>query len=300
MENKKYSFCDSSIIQRQRLDWNGVQRGASPLTNPLRSPLCGLKCYLSHDYLAVALISIKNFDSGDKNMIQKRNSLISFILLSVIIILNCSKNSPNETNLTKEKYIGITTNNNSAVRINPFIFSAKINQLKKGASVQIKKKTQEKQKIGKYYDYWYKIKLKKGITGWIFGSNLKILTEKDSIDNYISDFVEEELNFLRKNISGKWWSVNKYNNFTNHGIEFYGDGKYKSYLRGSKDKAIESDFTVDFNKNEIIFLKGTSFGKNLKFTVRGNTYILKNTLKKSDMRFKKILKDDKYKNNSDN
>ena len=106
--------------------------------------------------------------------------------------------------------------------------------------------------------------------------------------------MEEDLDYLQKNISGKWWSINKYENFTNHCIEFFGNGKYKSYNRGKKDEAIESDFTVDFNKNEIIFLKGTSFGKNLKFIVRGNTYILKNSLKKGEIRFKKILKDDKY------
>jgi len=227
-------------------------------------------------------------------MFLLKNILILSIILSVINLNNCAKISPDKSQLEKNTFIGITTNNNSAVRIDPFIFSARIDQLKKSTTVKIYDKTPEKHRIGKFNDYWYKIKLKKGITGWIYGSNLKILEDKDSIDNYISDFIEEDLDYLQKNISGKWWSINKYETFTNHCIEFFGNGKYKSYIREKKDEAIESDFTVDFNKNEIIFLKGTSFGKNLKFIVRGNTYILKNSLKKGEIRFKKILKDDKY------
>jgi uncharacterized protein YgiM (DUF1202 family) len=44
--------------------------------------------------------------------------------------------------------------------------------------------------IGKAKDYWYKIRLNSGISGWVFGSNMNILkdSEKDRVASYLSEF----------------------------------------------------------------------------------------------------------------
>lgn len=210
-------------------------------------------------------------------------------------ILSCSNN--NDRNLFKnEKMSALIINKNSAVRIDPFIFSAQVTRLPKGTKVVIIDRSATTQQVAKYNDYWYKIKISEGLTGWIYGTNLKILSKikKDSIENYISSFKDEDYQKINEAISGKWWSVNNSNNFTNHCIEFYEDGKYLSYKIGQDNEKIESNFTIDFNSNEIVFLKGTSFKDNLNFIERGNTFILERKSKDSSIRFKKIIQDTKF------
>ena len=198
------------------------------------------------------------------------------------------KNEADKNRIIHQPY-GIILASNTALRIDPLIFSGKIMHLNKGESVMILDTSKKKRWINKTNDYWYKIKTKTGFTGWTFGKNIKILSskDKDSVNEIISDFMEDETEKLRKDLSGKWWSINNFGDFTNHCLEIYEDNKYKSYWKG-QTKPIEGEFNFDFNKNEIVFLKGTSFKGNLTIVKRGMEYILKKEMDEHELRFKKI------------
>ena len=100
----------------------------------------------------------------------------------------------------------------------------------------------------------------------------------------------EHSDSVRNQLAWKWWSLRSTRDFTNHGIEIDTDGKYVSYRKGGKK--IEGTYSLNFHKNEIIFLDGTSFGKNLYFIRRGQSYILSDDRENPSYRFKKISEAD--------
>jgi len=230
-------------------------------------------------------------------MKQKKSLFIATTVLIVLFSFSgCNEKQIEMDTASGKIKTGIILQANTSIRIDPFIFSTRIGLLKKGQTVQIIKKSFSKTWIGKSSDYWYKVKLPNEVYGWVFGRNIKFLetNNNDSIIEFVSDFWENESKKMKMNIAGKWWSINRYDEFTNHGIELFMDGKYKSYKKGSESEAIQNEYTIDFNKNELVFLEGTSFGSNLKFVRRGRSYILTRKLKNRKFRFKKIA-EKKYK-----
>jgi len=225
----------------------------------------------------------------------KRTIVGFFILfLSIANFTSCNNDIAKQSKklkLVQKNTIGIILTNNTALRLEPFIFSSKIAQLPKGTAITVLKKSAKKSYIGRKSNYWYQIKLETGFIGWTYGRNIQIIKKNSSkeMSDYVSAFWESEKDELQKKLAGKWWSVNKFNDFTNHCIELYEDGKYKSYYNGNEKYAKTGEYNFDFNENKIIFLKGTSFHENLIFERRGQTFILKKSFKKGgEIRFKKI------------
>lgn len=128
------------------------------------------------------------------------------------------------------------------------------------------------------------------MTGWVFGQNISIhfSKSKDSIDKVVSDFMTGERIQVKQYLAGKWWSINEFGDFTDHCLELYESGKYRSYLKGDEKVPITGTFRIDFNKNEIIFSGGTSFKSNLELAKRGVDYVMKKNMKDHELRFKKI------------
>ncbi|MCL1864471.1 MAG: SH3 domain-containing protein [Spirochaetes bacterium] len=217
---------------------------------------------------------------------------ILLLLFFVIFTANCNKNDSDAyvipENIEKNPLAVIITPN-TALRIDPLIFTSRIAQLKKGEVGEVIGKSSEMKTVGKAQDYWYKIKLANGISGWVFGSNMNILKDSDKghVASYLSEFWEKETSVLGEALHGKWWSINKFNDFTNHCLEIYKDGKYKSYFKGSQRK-IEGEYNFDFNNSRIIFLKGTSFEGDLNYFQRGDEYTLIRESETNEIRFKKI------------
>ncbi len=217
-----------------------------------------------------------------------------FLILSFICILlqgGLKNHLAGEAKISaQKKTMGIVLIRNSSVRIDPFFFSARITLLKKGETVEIIDRSAEKSWIGKSRDYWYKIKIKNGITGWIFGTNIKILTTDNSvkIKKFVTDFFKGETENMMKELSGKWWSINRFGDFTRHGIEFNSKGLYKSYIKSQNPKIYEGHYRIDFHNNMLLFEDGTTFGEKLKFIKRGSSYVLKKELKAGELVFKKI------------
>ena len=225
-------------------------------------------------------------------MKSKKYNFVLLLLFFTIFMLNCRKNDSEDYAIpenSEKNPIAVIITPNTALRIDPLIFTSRIVQLKKGEVGEIIGKSSEMKTIGKSKDYWYKIKLANGISGWVFGSNMNILknSDKANVSSYLSEFWEKETNELGEALHGKWWSVNKFNDFTNHCLEIYKDGKYKSYYKGSSRK-IEGEYNFDFNNNQIIFLKGTSFEGDLNFFQRGDEFALIRESEKNEIRFKKI------------
>jgi hypothetical protein len=221
----------------------------------------------------------------------KYSSIISAIIL-FIVITGCGKNKP-ETPVIPENSEGnplaVIITPNTALRVDPLIFTSRVAQLKKGEVGEVLEKSSEKKPVGGAVDYWYKIRLSNGISGWVFGSNINILKDsnRNNVESYLSQFWEKETKELSEALNGRWWSVNRFNDFTSHVLEIYKDGKYKSYIKGSTKK-IEGDYNFDFNKNQIIFLNGTTFEGDLNYFRRGEEYTLSREAEKDEIKFKKI------------
>ncbi|MBN2158861.1 MAG: SH3 domain-containing protein [Spirochaetes bacterium] len=199
--------------------------------------------------------------------------------------LTCSNN---EGEISPDSY-GIVLRGFTAMRIDPMIFAGIVAQLEKGTSVDILDKSETKTWVGKTSGYWYRVRTKEGITGWIFDQNISIHhSKKDSKDRVISEFMAGELVQIRQYLAGKWWSINEFGDFTNHCLELYESEKYRSYVKGNEARPIVGTYRLDFNKNEILFSNGTSFNSNLELAKRGSDYIIKKTMKDYELRFSKI------------
>lgn len=229
--------------------------------------------------------------NSNRGLTQK--FIISFILAFLVTCIGCSGDTVDSvTPIEKKKTRGIVVMNNASVRVDPYLYSSRVMLLNKGDVVHIKDRSSIRQWIGKKHDYWYNIQLENGISGWMYGSTLDIVQpdKSDGVKNYLDKFWMEQADSLRKELAGKWWSLNSTGDFTNHGIEISSDGKYVSYRKGGK--RIEGTYSLNFNKNEIIFLDGASFGKTLYFIRRGQSYVLLDDRKDPTYRFKKISEAD--------
>ncbi|OHD68768.1 MAG: hypothetical protein A2W19_10925 [Spirochaetes bacterium RBG_16_49_21] len=218
-----------------------------------------------------------------------KNKIIGGIVSALMLGfagLYCAKD---DVAITKDTY-GIITKGYSALRIEPMVFAGIIIYLGKGESVEIAERSREKSWVGKMNDFWYKIKTKDGTVGWVFGDNIIIHSSKSKVtmDKIASDFMEREALQIKKYLAGKWWSVNKFGDFTNHCLELYENNKYRSYQREQESRAIVGRYRLDFNRNEIIFSSGTSFRSNLDLLKRGNEYEIKKNIKERELRFAKI------------
>jgi hypothetical protein len=158
---------------------------------------------------------------------------------------------------------------------------------KLGEKAGILDQSKEKTWIGNTSDYWYKIRISGGLTGWTFGTNLKIFSdvESDDINSFLKKLWKSERGKLLEKLMGRWWSVDRYDNFTNQCVEIYNDGKYKSYCANCAP--IEGDYEIRYKTYEIVFSKGTSFGDRVKYIMRGDVYILKKT-GQDELKFKRI------------
>lgn len=215
-----------------------------------------------------------------------------YILIPILLSLfSCSLDNSGHKEIKSDEYIGVILARDTSLRVDPYIFSAKIDMLNKGETVKILEKSKSKSWIGSSSNFWYKILYKNSIPGWIYGENIKLIKKSSysDVNDYMADYWEKEAEEIKNGISGKWWSLNPTGDFTNHCIEINRDGSYKSYEKSDIAQAITGQYNFDFNKNEIVFLKGTTFKKNLNFIKRGDTYFFKTPGSNDVIKFKRIV-----------
>ena len=213
--------------------------------------------------------------------------LIICVIAASFVLVQCSK-SGEELKYKASLSKAVIINDNTSVRIDPYIFSSRVSTVDKVTIVTVTDVSKEKQWVGGQIDYWYKVMLPNTIRGWVFGSSLalQIDASEAAIERYVDTLWKKEADTVRREIAGKWWSVNKSGDFTEHALELYPDGNYKSYRKGSN--GIEGSYSLNFRTSEIVFLDNTSFGKNLYFAKRGNAYKLTDAINDPVIEFKKI------------
>jgi len=214
--------------------------------------------------------------------------LISLFTSFQILMTGCGNSADDIIQTSSQPLKAVIISGNSAIRIDPILFSSRIALLKKGEAVDVLEQSKLKSWIGDTNDYWYKIRRANGVSGWTYGQNIKIIRSgSDSLEQYISKFMKDDTKELTKALTGKWWSVNSFGDFTNHCLEIYEDNKYKSYTKGSSS-FIEGEYTFDINKNQVIFLKGATFGNSLDMLKRGQMYFLQKEQEDQLLQFKRI------------
>jgi hypothetical protein len=215
----------------------------------------------------------------------------SFLVLILISVLSCAGSSNDEIDFApeekKENLFGVVLNENAALRFQPQLYTTRIDEMDKGENVRIISRSAERSKIGGVTEYWYFVQLPSGITGWTFGSNLKVLREGDefSIEDYRKQVNQEKVARTMKQLKGKWWSVTASGSFTSHMLMLYPDYTYKSTRGGLKKEGL---FSLDMEKKLITFSEGTSFNDTLGFYERGQELVLEIETDEQTYRFKKI------------
>lgn len=213
--------------------------------------------------------------------------LISIIPLT-LLLLSCGNGKKADEVPVIETKKGIILTNGTTVRLHPVLHSAKLNELYEGDTVMVVDISAVKSSIGNTRDYWYKIKNTDGVTGWVYGINLELVSGSDrDRRDIVKTIQQDELNSLKESLSGKWWSVDHRGEFTNHGLDIFEDGKYRSYTRGSAN-TIEGEFNFDVHNNEIVFLNNTSFQDDLNYKRRGRGYTLFRRTDTGELRFRQI------------
>jgi hypothetical protein len=222
---------------------------------------------------------------------------ISIILsLITLTIAGCSRKPANEPLSSGKKQIALIIVQDSALRLDPIVSSARIDVLNTGENGEVIDYSKEKSSVAGKQDFWYKIRLRNGVTGWVWGQNIKVFAEGEnkSIESFARELRAAEEETVRKEIRGKWWSVVGEDTFTNHILAIHTDGKYAALLKGS-DKPVEGTYTIDTEKNLITFDKGAPFGNNVNYIIRGDFYVLEAVGEKSKIRFKRISSDPNFK-----
>jgi hypothetical protein len=118
--------------------------------------------------------------------------------------------------------------------------------------------------------------------------------EDTSVSKYAKELRKEESEKVRKELKGKWWSVTGEDTFTDHILSLKEDGTYASLVRGA-DKPVEGDYTIDTENTAIKFSKGTAFGDQINYIIRGDFYLLEAVTDKKRIKFKKISSDPNFK-----
>jgi len=204
-------------------------------------------------------------------------------------IINCTREEQTDEIYTETDRSGVILQDRSTLRLDPILYSATIDYIRLGEVVELLGQSKEKSWIGDTNDYWYKIKLKGGPVGWTYGTNIKVFAgkDRDDIDDFLVTFWEQEKKKLQKTLSGRWWSVDQWDHYTNHCIELYNNGKYKAFCVNCTP--IEGEYKINFDDYEIILLKGSYIGDRVNYMTRDTVYILKKP-EPNEIKFKRVRK----------
>lgn len=213
-----------------------------------------------------------------------------FVLIILLSAFACSNDGPVKPgNVSSNSQIGLVTEKSSALRIEPFIYSARISDLSKGEKLEILDLSKKKSAVAKSVDYWYKVKTENGTTGWIFGANIKVFSAGSSfsVNNFEEQLKDEEFEKLSAELIGKWWSVNTQEEFTSYWFALFKTGEYEAKHKDS-DKLFKGKYKIDAATSTITFDGGTPLGNEFKFTERGLNYFIEYADDKNNYRFKRI------------
>jgi hypothetical protein len=220
--------------------------------------------------------------------------LYAIISIIIIALSGCSQSSDQASK--GKKQIALVIVQDAALRLDPLQTSARITVLGTGENAEVIDRSRAMASISGKHDYWYKVRLRSGISGWIWGQNVKIFAEGEnaSVEKFARELRKEEEVKVRKELKGKWWSVSGEDTFTNHILVMRDDGTYSALVKGS-DKPVDGNYTLDTEKSLVVFDKGTAFGDNVSYIIRGDLYVLETISDAKRIKFKRISSDPNFK-----
>ena len=226
-----------------------------------------------------------------------RKIAILFAVAAFISVISCSKDTASKGAIAGAKEIGVIMEQDSSVRLDPVINSARIAVLATGEQVEVLDTSKEKAPVAGKLNYWYKVRLRDGIVGWIYGANLKVFAEgsDSSVDSFAKELRAEESGKVMKDLKGKWWSITDTQAFTDNIIALKDDGTYASMKKGKESEAVEGEYKIDTLNSKITFSKGSTVGDTIDYIIRGDIYILEGSVDGKRVSLKKISSDPDYK-----
>jgi hypothetical protein len=227
-----------------------------------------------------------------------RKIMFLIALPALMTAISCSKgpDASKKEAIAGAKEIGVIMEQDSSIRIHPLIYSARIAVLATGEQVEVLEKSKEKAPVAGKLNYWYKIRLRDGIVGWVYGANLKVFAEGSdrSVESFAKELRAEESVNAMKALKGKWWSVTETQAFTDNIISLKDDGTYASMKKGSTTPT-EGEYKVDTLGSKITFSKGSTVGETIDYIIRGDIYILEGSIDGKRVSLKKISSDPEFK-----
>ena len=103
-------------------------------------------------------------------------NFLHLVIIFALIYINFYCLKKNNTIFIAEKFVSVDKAN---LRTDPLNISSIIEILERNTPVKIIDSTDEKIKIGNLNDYWYKVELKNGVRGWLYGPTLANTTTKE-------------------------------------------------------------------------------------------------------------------------
>ena len=198
----------------------------------------------------------------------------------MISIQACSKKSDKvklpEPDTAKHLDFGVIIAAEAYLRVAPYVFSSKVFNLYKSDTVKILDKSAEKVVIGKNTDYWYHVVIDNGMTGWIYGANMSVVSENQEgkVSTILEELKEKEIEQLHKELVGKWWSLSQVGNYTNRVLEIHPNKKYKAYYKDGEKHAKEGDYSIDYESRELVLSNGNPYNAKIIYLKKGLSYEL--------------------------
>ncbi len=229
-------------------------------------------------------------NSGCKIMSDLKVIIFSICLL-FILVSGCKDREitgDDTDNISKVTGTGIVLTDDTVMRIDPVIYSSIVTYIGKGEKIAILNRSLQKAWVGDGEDYWYKVKYSGGFLGWIYGRNIKIFAkdETGNIEDFLSRFWKEEIAKLKARLSGKWGSITREGILQDEYLLIYNDGKYKSFKKDSD--VIQGNYSLNFQKSEIVFQNGTYFGPRISFHSTKEGFFLTKEVNKKEIKYKKL------------
>ncbi|XDD51152.1 SH3 domain-containing protein [Leptospira sp. WS92.C1] len=143
------------------------------------------------------------------------------LIFLLVVVLNCGgtapiqkDSSPSPSNASETGMYGYVRGSSVNVRSNGKLASDKVGMLKKGEVVKIESVSPAKEDIQNDSEYWYQIKSKSGLVGWVYGKFLMVydhapLSEKEYIALFAKKLYPGES--IKKVAAGEYEVKSPYN-----------------------------------------------------------------------------------------
>ncbi|EKO87922.1 SH3 domain protein [Leptospira interrogans serovar Grippotyphosa str. 2006006986] len=150
-----------------------------------------------------------------------RNLELRISLIFLLVALNCGGTAPiqkdsasSPSNFSETGLYGYVRRGSVNVRLEGKLASDKIGMLKKSEVVKIESVSPAKEDIQNDSEYWYKIKSKSGLSGWVYGKFLMLydhspLTEKEYMALFVKKLYPGET--MKKVAPGEYTVKSPYN-----------------------------------------------------------------------------------------